>query len=423
MTETLAPLDLTLTEADPEIAHLLNAEARREERVLELIASENFTSRAVLEATGSVLTNKYAEGYPGKRYYGGCGVVDQVEQLAIDRAKALFGADHVNVQPHSGAQANMAVYMAVLQPGDVVLGMDLGSGGHLTHGSTVNFSGKLYHFEAYTVDPETELIDYDKLERQAVEVGPKLLVAGASSYPRIIDFLRLRRIADAAGCPLMVDMAHIAGLVAGGVHPSPVPHADFVTSTTHKTLRGPRGGFIMCRRAWARKVDSAVFPGVQGGPLEHVIAAKAVCFKQATEPEFREYARRVVENCQALARGLMARGFRLTTGGTDTHLLVLDVTRRGLTGADCETWLDEVGITVNKNAIPYDPNPPRVAGGVRMGTAALTTRGLGPTEMTEIAGLIADRLEAPADEAVRARVVERVGALCDRFPLHPWLIH
>ncbi|MFL5732544.1 MAG: serine hydroxymethyltransferase, partial [Chloroflexia bacterium] len=379
--------------------------------------SENYVSRAVLEAQGSVLTNKYAEGYPGKRYYGGCEYVDVAETLAINRAKELFGAEHVNVQPHSGAQANMAVYMAVLHPGDKLLGMGLPYGGHLTHGYHVNFSGKLYQSTAYAVDRETERLDYDALEKQAVEERPNLLVVGASAYSRIFDFERCRRIADAAGALLMVDMAHIAGLVAAGIHPSPIPHAHFVTTTTHKTLRGPRGGMVLCTAEYAKDIDKSVFPGIQGGPLMHVIAAKAVSFKEALQPGFKEYQRQIVANAKRLAARLEAGGLRLVSGGTDNHLMLVDVTQLGLTGNEAEQALDDVGITVNKNAIPYDPKPPAKASGIRVGTPAVTTRGFQEPEMDTIARLITDVLRAPADEAVKARVSDEVMELVGRFPV------
>src|SRR5437868_10439669 len=397
-----------LRDVDPEIFEAIQQEERRQHDKIELIASENYVSRAVLEAQGSVLTNKYAEGYPGKRYYGGCEYVDVAENLAISRAKELFGADHVNVQPHSGAQANMAVYMAVLKPGDKILGMGLAFGGHLTHGYSVNFSGKLYDASSYAVDRETERLDYDALERQAVEERPKLLVVGASAYPRIFDFERCRRIADAAGALLMVDMAHIAGLVAAGLHPSPIPYAHFVTTTTHKTLRGPRGGMVLCTEEFAKELDKSVFPGIQGGPLMHVIAAKAVAFKEALEPEFREYQAQIVTNARRLAAGLEAGGLRLVSGGTDNHLMLVDVTPLGLTGKAAEQALDAVGITVNKNAIPYDPLPPAKASGIRIGTPAVTTRGFKEPEMDSIARLITDVLRAPADETVKERVSAEV---------------
>ena len=409
----------TLAETDPEIAGAITHEAERQRSGLELIASENFVSPAVLEAAGSVMTNKYAEGYPGKRYYGGCEFVDVAESLAISRAKALFGAEHANVQPHSGAQANMSVFITMLQPGDTLLGMNLAHGGHLTHGHPLNFSGKFYKIVPYGVRKDDERIDYDEFERLVGEHKPKMIVVGASAYPRVIDFARVGGVARAAGVPLMVDMAHIAGLVAGGVHPSPVPHADFVTTTTHKTLRGPRGGMVLCRAQYAKDLDRSVFPGVQGGPLMHVIAAKAVCFKEAAEPAFADYQRQVVTNAQRLASGLAAEGFRLVSGGTDNHLLLVDVFSKGLTGKVAEKALGEAGITVNKNAIPFDTNPPMVASGIRLGTPALTTRGMKEAEMDQIAGFIARVLAAPEDARVHAAVKAEVEALCRTFPLYP----
>jgi glycine hydroxymethyltransferase len=409
-----------LKRQDPQVAEAMQAELNRQRRKIELIASENFVSPAVMQAMGTVLTNKYAEGYPGRRYYGGCEYVDVVEQLAIDRAKQLFGAEHANVQPHSGAQANAAVYYACLEPGDTVLGMNLAHGGHLTHGSPVNFSGRTYRFVAYGVDPETHRIDYDAVEALAREHRPKLIVAGASAYPRIIDFARLRQIADAVGALLMVDMAHIAGLVATGHHPSPVPYADFVTTTTHKTLRGPRGGLILCKAEHAKAIDKAVFPGIQGGPLMHVIAAKAVALGEALQPSFREYSQRIIDNAKALAEALLERGFRLVSGGTDNHLVLVDVRSVGLTGKEAERRLDEVGITVNKNAIPFDPEKPTVTSGIRLGTPAVTTRGMGPEEMREIADII--RLVLTDDSAsARDEAARRVQRLCDQFPLYEGL--
>lgn len=407
-----------LAESDPEIARLVAAERRRQDEGLELIASENFTSRAVIEATGSVLTNKYAEGYPGRRYYGGCEVVDEVEALAIARAKELFGAEHANVQPHSGTSANMAVYFALLRPGDTLLGMDLSCGGHLTHGHRLSYSGRDFKVVAYGVDRESERIDYDEVRRLALETRPKLIIAGASAYSRTIDFARFRAIADEAGAILMADMAHIAGLVAAGLHPSPVPHCHVVTTTTHKTLRGPRGGLILCRADLAKEIDRAVFPGVQGGPLMHVIAAKAVALGEALGPEFKGYQRRIVANTARLAAAFAGHGFRIVSGGTDNHLFLADVASRGLTGKLAETALDAAAITVNKNTIPFDPNPPLTASGIRVGTAAVTTRGLGEPEMDEIATLIAEVLAAPEDTAIAASVRERVRALCRRFPLY-----
>jgi glycine hydroxymethyltransferase len=410
-------MDRPLSEVDPELYQAIRDEERRQHDKIELIASENYVSRAVLEAQGSVLTNKYAEGYPGKRYYGGCEYVDVAETLAIARAKELFGADHANVQPHSGAQANMAVYMAVLQPGDKILGMGLAFGGHLTHGYSINFSGKLYQSTSYPVDRETERLDYDALEKQTLEERPKMLVVGASAYPRIFDFARCREIADAVGAYLFVDMAHIAGLVATGLHPSPVPYADFVTTTTHKTLRGPRGGMILCKEQYAKDIDKSVFPGIQGGPLMHVIAAKAVAFKEALQPDFKEYQAQIVKNAQRLAEGLEKGGFRLVSGGTDNHLMLVDVSPLGLTGKAAEHALDEVGITVNKNAIPYDPQPPAKASGIRVGTPAVTTRGFREPEMDTIARLITDTLRSPEDTAVLDRVRAEVRELVDRFPV------
>ena len=410
-----------LAALDPEIADAIRHEVQRQEEGLELIASENFVSLAVLEAAGSVMTNKYAEGYPGKRYYGGCEFVDVAESLAIDRAKQLFGADHVNVQPHSGAQANMAVYMAMLKPGDTILGMNLAHGGHLTHGHPLNFSGKYFNIVPYGVRKEDERIDYDEVDRLAHEHKPKMIVVGASAYPREIDFARIRQTAAATGALVMTDMAHIAGLVAAGVHPSPVPHSDFVTTTTHKTLRGPRGGMVLCRAEFAKDLDRAVFPGVQGGPLMHVIAAKAVCFKEALTPAFRRYQQQIVKNAAALAAGLSAAGFRLVSGGTDNHLMLVDVFSKGLTGKVAEAALGRAGITVNKNAIPFDQNPPMVASGIRVGTPAVTTRGMGEAEMRQIAALIAQVLDAPEDEATSRAVRADVMALCAKFPLYPEL--
>ena len=392
---------------DEAIFSWIEAEERRQAEGLELIASENFVSRQVREAVGSVLTNKYAEGYPGRRYYGGCQYVDEVERLAIERAKELFSAEWANVQPHSGSQANMAVYFALLEPGDTILGMDLAAGGHLTHGARVNFSGKFFRVVAYGVDPETETIDYDEVERLALEHRPKMIVAGASAYPRVIDFERFRRIADRVGAYLMVDMAHIAGLVAAGLHPSPVPHAHAVTSTTHKTLRGPRGGLIVGNDLEvAKKVDKMIFPGIQGGPLEHVIAGKAVAFFEALTPDFKAYAQAVVENAKRLAEELADRGYRIVSGGTDNHLFLVDLRPKGLTGKEAEARLDAVGITVNKNAIPFDPAPPRVTSGIRIGTPAITTRGFTPEEMPVVAELIDEALTQGPSEALQARVRE-----------------
>jgi len=403
---------------DPAVAQAIKAETGRQEYNLELIASENFVSEAVLEAQGSVLTNKYAEGYPGKRYYGGCHEVDVVENLAIDRAKELFGADHANVQPHSGSQANMAVYFTVLNPGDTVLGMNLAHGGHLTHGSPVNFSGKLFNIVPYGVTKENQTIDYEEAERLAVEHKPKMIVVGASAYPRTIDFEAFRRIADKVGAVVMVDMAHIAGLVAAGLHPSPIPYAEFVTTTTHKTLRGPRGGMILCREDYAKKLNSNIFPGIQGGPLMHVIAAKAVAFKEALTPEFREYQGQIVKNAKALATALTGRGFKLTSGGTDNHLMLVDLTETGLTGKVAEEALDRAGITVNKNGIPFDTRSPFITSGIRIGTPAATTHGLKEKEMELVAGFIADVLANVEDAARLAAVKSDVNALMKRFPMY-----
>jgi glycine hydroxymethyltransferase len=420
MKSTVRPsMQRSVAEIDPDVARAIQQETIRQAHGIELIASENFVSAAVLEAAGSVLTNKYAEGYPGKRYYGGCEFVDVVEQLAIDRAKALFGAEHANVQPHSGAQANMAVFLAVLKAGDTILGMNLAHGGHLTHGHPLNFSGKFFTIVPYGVRREDERIDYEELERLALEHRPKLIVVGASAYPREIDFARCGAIAQKAGAPLMVDMAHIAGLVAGGVHPSPVPHADFVTTTTHKTLRGPRAGLILCRAKYAKDIDRALFPGVQGGPLMHIVAAKAVCFKEAAEPGFAEYQRQVAANARRLAAALQAEGFRLVSGGTDNHIVLLDTFSKGITGKVAEAALGRAAITVNKNAIPFDTNPPMTASGIRLGTPAVTTRGMGEAEMDTIAGFIARVLASPDDATVAAAVQADVEALCRKFPLYP----
>jgi len=407
-----------LKQTDPDIHRLLVEEAERQEHQLEMIASENFVSQAVLQAMGSVLTNKYAEGYPGKRYYGGCEVVDKVEDVARDRLKQLFGAEHANVQPHSGAQANMAVYFALLEPGDTLLGMNLSEGGHLTHGSPVNFSGRLYNVVAYGVRPDDHRIDYGALRDQAVAVKPKVIVAGASAYPRQIDFEVFGEIAREVGAKLVVDMAHIAGLVATGHHPNPVPHADVVTSTTHKTLRGPRGGLILCREEYAKAVDKQIFPGIQGGPLMHVIAAKAVAFGEALRPEFGDYSRRVIENARALGEALAERGFTLVSGGTDNHLLLVDLRSKGVTGKVAEKSLDRAGITVNKNTVPGETESPFVTSGIRIGTPALTTRGLGTDEMRTIAGLIDRVIQKADDEGVADTVRGEVRELCDRFPLY-----
>ncbi len=402
---------------DPEIADAIAKERHRQYEHVELIASENFTSKAVMEAQGSCLTNKYAEGYPGKRWYGGCEYVDIVESLAIERAKQLFGADHVNVQPHSGSQANMAVYFSVLTPGDRILTMDLAHGGHLTHGHKANFSGKLYEVHHYGVDPETETINYDALAKLAGEVKPRMITAGASAYPRTIDFARMREIADSVGALLFVDMAHIAGLVAGGAHPSPIPHAHFVTTTTHKSLRGPRAGLVMCKEEFAKKVDSQAFPGVQGGPLMHVIAAKAICLKEALDPSFRTYAAQIVSNAKALAARLNKLGYRIVSGGTDNHVMLVDLRSRGINGAEASLTLDKAAITVNKNAIPFDTEPIFKTGGIRIGTPAMTTRGLKEEEMMEIADYIHAALEARNDEAELAKIRKQVTALTARFPL------
>jgi len=408
----------SLLHAAPEIYAAIQDEKKRQMSVIELIASENLVTEAVLEAMGSVMTNKYAEGYPGQRYYGGCEVVDVAENLARDRAKALFGADHVNVQPHSGAQANTGVYFACLKPGDTVLGMNLAHGGHLTHGSPVNISGKYYNFVAYGVDRKTERIDYDQVREIAKEAKPALIVAGASAYPRIIDFAAFKSIADEVGALLMVDMAHIAGLVAAGLHPSPVPHAQFVTTTTHKTLRGPRGGMIMCKKEWATAIDKAIFPGIQGGPLMHVIAAKAVAFKEALEPSFKEYQSQVLKNAKALAEALMERGYRLVSGGTDNHLMLVDLTSKGITGRDAEVALDKVGITVNKNGIPFDTRKPMITSGIRIGTPAVTTRGMKEADMKVIARLIDETLSSIGDEAKAEKIAGEVKELTGKYPFY-----
>ncbi|NPB06871.1 MAG: serine hydroxymethyltransferase [Aquificae bacterium] len=411
-----------LYRTDPEVFQAVAKELERQFYNLEMIASENFTSLAVMEATGSVLTNKYAEGLPGKRYYGGCEFVDVVENLAIERAKKLFGAEHANVQPHSGSQANMAVYFAVLEPGDTIMGMDLAHGGHLTHGAKVNFSGKLYRVVHYGVNPKTELIDYDQLYRLAKEHKPKLIVGGASAYPRTFDWAKMREIADEVGALFMVDMAHYAGLIAGGVYPNPVPYAQFVTSTTHKTLRGPRSGFILTTKEFAKAVDKAVFPGIQGGPLMHVIAAKAVAFKEAMSDEFKAYAEQVVKNARVLAEELVRAGFRVVTGGTDSHIVLVDLRDKGITGKEAEKALEQAGITVNKNAVPFDPLPPTKTSGIRIGTAALTTRGMKEDEMRLIARWITEVLNALDDEKTQERVRAQVRELCERFPLYPELM-
>ena len=410
-----------LAVCDPEIAAAIGEELGRQRNKIELIASENFVSPAVMEAMGSVLTNKYAEGYPGHRYYGGCEYVDKVETLAIERAKKLFGAEHANVQAHSGANANTAVYFAFLQPGDTSMGMNLSQGGHLSHGSPVNISGKYYNVVPYGVTHETERIDYDEFARIAKEAQPKLIVAGASAYPRVIDFERMAEIAHSVGAIFMVDMAHIAGLVAAGLHPSPVPYADIVTTTTHKTLRGPRGGLILCKEKYAKQIDKAIFPGVQGGPLMHVIAAKAVALGEALKPEFKEYAKQIIANCQALAEGLIAEGFRLVSGGTDNHLLLVDVRGQKMTGKTAEHLLDEVGVTCNKNTIPFDPESPFVTSGIRLGTAAVTTRGFKEADMKEVAAIIGLVLNNPEDAEKQAEAAQRVAALCAKYPMYPML--
>jgi len=412
----------SLKAVDPEIYQAIADERARQNFGLELIASENFVSRAVLEATGSVLTNKYAEGYPGRRYYGGCEFADVVEQLVIDRAKELFGAEHVNVQPHSGTSANMAVYFGFLKPGDKLMGMDLSSGGHLTHGHRLSYSGRDFQVVAYGVDRETERIDYDAAERLALAERPKLIVCGASAYSRIIDFERFRAIADKAGALLMADIAHIAGLVAAGLHPSPIPHCHFVTTTTHKTLRGPRAGMVMCKAEFAKDLDRAVFPGIQGGPLMHVIAAKAVALKEAMTEDFRAYQKQIVANSRALSARLAGNGFRIVSGGTENHVFLLDVGKAGLTGKVAEKALDAAHITVNKNTIPYDPNPPMVASGIRIGAPALTTRGMKEPEMEQVGDFIAEVLRAPEDARVQEAVKGKVRELCERFPLYDALM-
>ncbi|GAB1530779.1 MULTISPECIES: serine hydroxymethyltransferase [Brevibacillus] len=410
-----------LRKQDPQVMEAVQLELGRQRDKIELIASENFVSRAVMEAMGTVLTNKYAEGYPGRRYYGGCEYVDIVENIARDRVKEIFGAEHANVQPHSGAQANMAVYFTILQPGDTVLGMNLSHGGHLTHGSAVNFSGTLYNFVDYGVDEDTHLINYEDVRAKALEHKPKLIVAGASAYPRAIDFAKFREIADEVGAYFMVDMAHIAGLVAAGLHPNPVPHAHFVTSTTHKTLRGPRGGLILCKEEFAKGIDKSVFPGVQGGPLMHVIAAKAVAFGENLQPEFKDYAARIIKNARAFAESLTAEGLTLVSGGTDNHLVLVDVSKIGLTGKVAEHLLDEVSITTNKNTIPYDTQSPFVTSGVRMGTPAVTSRGFDEEAMKEVAAIIALTLKNPEDAAKHEEARQRVAALCQRFPMYEGL--
>ena len=407
-----------LSVVDPEVADAISRETRRQHETLELIASENFVSEAVLEAAGSVLTNKYAEGYPGRRYYGGCEFVDRVESLTQERAKKLFGAEHVNAQPHSGTQANIAVYMAVCKPGDTILGMSLAHGGHLTHGHPLNFSGKMFHVESYGVSPETERIDYDEMARLAEQHKPRLIVCGASAYPRTIDFPRIGEIARSVGAVSMADIAHIAGLIAAGLHPSPFPHMDFVTTTTHKTLRGPRAGLIMCKEAFAKDLDRAVFPGTQGGPLAHIIAAKAVCLKQALQPDFAQYQRQIVENARTLASTLLSEGLRLVSGGTDNHLMLVDVFSRGVTGKEAEQALEKANITVNKNAIPFDKNPPMIASGIRVGTPAVTSRDMKEHEMELIGRFIGRVLQAPADADTHREVRQSVLDLTRRFPLY-----
>ncbi|MFP5236213.1 MAG: serine hydroxymethyltransferase [Acidobacteriota bacterium] len=416
-------MSLSLAQADPEVAAAIDHETLRQHEGLEMIASENFVSQAVLEAAGSVFTNKYAEGYPGRRYYGGCEYADIVENLARDRAKQIFGAEHANVQPHSGSQANAAAYMAVLQPGDTILGLDLAHGGHLTHGHKLSFSGKLYKTAFYCVRRDTELIDYDELEAIALREKPKAIIGGASAYPRLWDFARMRAIADKVGAVYIFDMAHIAGLVAGGVHPSPVPHAHITTTTTHKTLRGPRAGLILCGKDLGPAVDKAVFPGQQGGPLVHIVAAKAVAFGEVLRPEFRTYAAQVVANCKALATAMQEAGYRLVSGGTDNHLILVDVFAKGILGSEAEAALGKAGITVNKNAIPYDTNPPLKPSGIRIGTPALTTRGMKEADMRQIAKWIAGALEQRNDDAALARIRGEVAEMANQFPLYAWKRH
>ena len=417
-TEANERMKRPLETVDPQIAALLGEEARRQATGLELIPSENLVSEAVLDAMGSIFTNKYAEGYPGKRYYGGCQFADQVEQLAIDRAKELFGAEHANVQAHSGTSANVAVYMAMLKPGDIVLGMALAHGGHLTHGHPLNFSGRMYKFVEYHVRRDTEQIDYNEIEELAHQNKPKMIVAGASAYPRIIDFERMAKIAKAVDALFFVDMAHIAGLVAAGFHPSPVPHADIVSTTTHKTLRGPRGGLVLCRSTLAKEIDKLTFPGTQGGPLVHIISAKAVCLKEAMEPSFKEYQKQVAANAKAMAAAVAEQGFRLVAGGTDNHLFLIEVHSRGITGSDAEKALDRAGITVNKNAIPFDPLPPMKAGGIRLGSPSVTTRGMKEPEMRQIGEWIAEILNHVGDAAVEQKVRQQVAELAGRFPIY-----
>jgi glycine hydroxymethyltransferase len=413
------PMSRPLAEIDPQVAGAIDNEVRRQHEGLELIASENFVSEAVLEAMGSVFTNKYAEGYPGKRYYGGCEFADIVENLARDRVKALFGADYANVQPHAGSQANMAAYSAIIQPGDTVMGLNLAMGGHLTHGHPLNFSGKTYNIVPYAVTKETETIDYDELEKLAKEHRPKLIIGGGSAYPRIIDFARMRKIADAVGALYLVDMAHFAGLVAGGAHPSPVPHAHVVTSTTHKTLRGPRAGMILAKQEFGAAIDKVVFPGMQGGPLVHIMAAKAVCFLEASQPSFKDYAHQVVANAKTLAKTLADAGFRIISGGTDTHLMLVDVFAKGMLGSEAEKALGEAGITVNKNAIPFDTNPPMKPSGIRIGTPALTTRGMKEADMKTVGNWIAEALDHRTDSAGLKKIRKQVEELAEQFPLYP----
>jgi glycine hydroxymethyltransferase len=419
--DKLSAFNTPLAQADPAIAEQVANEVRRQHEGLEMIASENFVSRAVLEAAGTVFTNKYAEGYPGKRYYGGCEYADVVEKLARDRAKELFGAEHANVQPHSGSQANAAAYMSIIQPGDTVLGLDLAHGGHLTHGHKLNFSGKLYRIVGYQVRKDTEVVDYDALEEQAVREQPKMIIGGGSAYPRMFDFARMRQIADKVGAFFVVDMAHFAGLVAGGVHPSPVPHAHIVMTTTHKTLRGPRSGLILSQEQFAKDIDRSVFPGQQGGPLMHIVAAKAVAFGEALQPEFKVYAKQIVANAKVLAEALAGEGFRIISGGTDTHLMLVDVFSKGMFGSEAEHALGEAGITVNKNAIPYDTNPPMKPSGIRIGTPALTTRGMKEPEMKQIAVWIAEALEHRNDADRLAKIKGHVLEMAERFPLYGWL--
>jgi len=411
--------DLSLHASDPEIARAIDEEVRRQQTTLELIASENFVSEAVLEAMGSPLTNKYAEGYPGKRYYGGCEFVDKAESLAIERAKALFGAEHANVQPHAGAQANLGTYLALMPPGSTLLGMALAHGGHLTHGHKVSHSGIIFRSVQYGTSPDTGLLDYDQVATMAREHKPRVIVAGASAYPRFFDYAKFRAIADEVGAAFVFDMAHVAGLVAGGVHPSPVPYADVVTSTAHKTLRGPRSGFILCKSQFAKAIDKSVFPGMQGGPLMHVIAAKAVCFREASTPAFKEYAAQVVANAKTLAQELITHGYELVTGGTDNHLILLDLRNAGLSGAEAEEALHKAGITVNKNAVPNDPRPPAVTSGIRIGAAAVTTRGLGESEFRTLGRWIDEALQKRSEPAALAKIRAQVGDLCASFPLYP----